>query len=179
MVPITEIGALLRDGLTAWQRVRLADVLFSHRDSAILALIVLVGLAAGAAIVRFAFLRRPGRGQVGLPALLSWARSSPFASVRHGALLLALAGLPFFMIALTDPYTPLRQEQVSFPGRRIALLIDASASMVIPFQSSKLNPPGPNQDRGAGSRGWDRRGDNARETPDRSLFRCTCPLGSG
>jgi hypothetical protein len=145
VVPLTAIGALLRDGLTAWQRVRLSDVLFSHRDSSILALIVLVGLAAGMAVIRFAFLRRPGRGQVGLPALLSWARSSPLATLRHGALVLALAGLPFFMIALTDPYTPLRQEEVSFPGRRIALLIDASASMVIPFQSARLNPTGPNQ----------------------------------
>jgi Ca-activated chloride channel family protein len=40
---------------------------------------------------------------------------------------------------------PLRQQQVSFPGRRIALLIDASASMVIPFQAARLNRGGPNQ----------------------------------
>ena len=145
MVPLTALGVLLRDGLTAWRNIRLSEVLFSHRDAGILALISLVGLAAAAAIVRLAFLRRAGRGQVGLPALLSWVRSSPFASLRHGAFLLSLAGLPFFMIALTDPYTPLRQQEVSFPGRRIALLIDASASMVIPFQSSKLNPTGPNQ----------------------------------
>ena len=46
MVPVAEIGALLRDGLTAWRDIRLADVLFGHRDTTILALIVLVGLAA-------------------------------------------------------------------------------------------------------------------------------------
>ena len=145
MVPLSEIGALVRDGLTAWRSVRLSDLLFGHRETGVLALIVLIALAAGAAVIRLAFLRRPGRGQVGLPAMLSWVRSSPLASMRHGALLLALAGLPFFMIALADPYTPLRQEEVSFPGRRIALLIDASASMVIPFQASQLNPKGPNQ----------------------------------
>jgi hypothetical protein len=65
--------------------------------------------------------------------------------VRHAPVLLAVAGLPFFMLALADPYLPLRQQEVSFPGRRIALLIDASASMVIPFQAARLNPEGPNQ----------------------------------
>jgi Ca-activated chloride channel family protein len=76
---------------------------------------------------------------------MSWADTSPLSWLRHGALLLSLAGLPFFMVALADPVTPLRQEQVTFPGRRIALLIDASASMVIPFQAARLNPGGPNQ----------------------------------
>jgi Ca-activated chloride channel family protein len=145
VVPIADLGALLRDGLTAWREVRLAEVIFGHRDATILALIALVGLAIGVAVIRVAFTRRPGRGQIGLPALMQWAGSSPLAWLRHGALLLALAGVPLFMIALADPYTPLRQEEVSFPGRRIAILIDASASMVIPFQAARLNPDGPNQ----------------------------------
>lgn len=145
MVPIAEIGALLRNGLTAWRDIRLADVLFGHRDTTILALIVLVGLAAGVAVLRATLGRRPGRAQVGLPALMSWAKSSPLAFLRHGAVLLSLAAVPFFMLALTDPYTRLRQQEVTFPGRRIAVLIDASASMVIPFQASRLNPNGPNQ----------------------------------
>ncbi len=132
MVPLAQIGALLRDGLTAWRNVRLADVLFGHLDTTILTLIVLAGLSAGVAVIRVAFGRRPGRAQVGLPALLSWARSSSLPFLRHGALLLALAGLPFFMLALADPYTQLQQQQLSFPGRRIALMIDASASMVAP-----------------------------------------------
>ena len=103
MGAVAEIGALLRNGLTAWRDISLADVLFGHRDTTILALIVLVGLAAGVAVLRVAFGRRPGRAQVGLPALMSWARSSPWASVRHGAVLLSLAGVPFFMLALADP----------------------------------------------------------------------------
>ncbi len=145
MGAVAEIGALLRNGLTAWRDISLADVLFGHRDTTILALIVLVGLAAGVAVLRVALGRRRGRAQVGLPALMSWARSSPWASVRHGAVLLSLAGVPFFMLALADPFTRLRQQEVSFPGRRIALLIDASASMVIPFQAARLNAKGPNQ----------------------------------
>jgi Ca-activated chloride channel family protein len=42
------------------------------------------------------------------------------------------------MLALADPYTRLRQQEVSFPGRRIALLVDASASMVVPFEAATL-----------------------------------------
>ena len=143
MVPIAQIGALLRDGLTAWRNVRLADVLFGHLDTTILVLIVLAGLSAGVAVIRMAFGRRPGRAQVGLPALLSWARSPSLPFLRHGALLLALAGLPFFMLALADPYTQLQQQELSFPGRRIAMMIDASASMVAPFQTGRLKQAGP------------------------------------
>ena len=54
MVPIAQIGTLLRDGLTAWQNVRLADVLFGHLNNTIVMLIVLVGLSAGVAVVRVA-----------------------------------------------------------------------------------------------------------------------------
>lgn len=145
MVPIAQIGALLRDGLTAWRNIRLADILFGHLDTTILTLIILVGLSTGVAVVRVAFGRRPGRAQVGLPALLSWARSSSLPFLRHGALLLALAGLPFFMLALADPYTQLQQQELSYPGRRIALMIDASASMVAPFQAARLTGTEKNQ----------------------------------
>jgi Ca-activated chloride channel homolog len=145
MVPIAQIGALLREGLTAWRNMRLADLLFGHLDTTILILIILVGLSVGVAVLRVAFGRRPGRAQVGLPALLSWAGSSPLPFLRHGALILALAGLPFFMLALADPYTQLQQQEVTFPGRRIALMIDASASMVAPFQAARLTGSEKNQ----------------------------------
>ena len=147
MVPIAEIAALLKNGLTAWWDVRLAEVLFGHRDDSILALIALLALAGGIAVIRVAFLHRPGRTQVGLPALLSWARSSPFSFMRHGTLLLSLVGLPFFMLALADPYTQLQKQEVTFPGRRIALAIDASVSMSAPFQAARLNRNSPNQAR--------------------------------
>jgi Ca-activated chloride channel family protein len=145
MVALAQIGALLRAGLTAWRNVRLADVLFGHLDITILTLIILVGLSAGIAVARVTFGRRPGRAQVGLPALLSWAGSPSLPVLRHGALLLALAGVPFFMLALADPYTQLQQQEISFPGRRIALMLDASASMVAPFQAARLTGSDKNQ----------------------------------
>src|SRR4029077_2229306 len=39
---------------------------------------------------------------------------------------------------LADPYSSMERQEVSYPGRRIALLIDASSSMMVPFPSSQL-----------------------------------------
>jgi hypothetical protein len=52
--------------------------------------------------------------------------------------MLALAGLPFFIISLADPRTALTRSETTFPGRRIALLIDASSSMLSALPSTTL-----------------------------------------
>ena len=65
--------------------------------------------------------------------------------MRHGALLLFLAGLPFFTLALADPYSSLTREDVSYPGRRICLMIDASSSMMARFPAAHLNAKAPNE----------------------------------
>jgi len=142
---IGPISAILTAVSTAWRNVHLADVLFGHRDTSILAIVSILGLSLGLLVVRVAMGRRLEGSQLALPALLAWARRSRFSFVRHGALVLALAGLPFLMIALADPYTPVRKQDVSFPGRRIALMIDASASMVAPFHAAHLNTNGRNE----------------------------------
>jgi Ca-activated chloride channel family protein len=77
-----------------------------------------------------------------MPALVSAMRRSPWSAVRHAPLLLFLLGIPFFALALADPHTGFSQEDVSYPGRRIALLVDASTSMIMEFQSAKLNKQG-------------------------------------
>jgi Ca-activated chloride channel family protein len=69
-------------------------------------------------------------------------RRSSVAVVRHVPLLLFLAGVPLFAMALADPHTGFTQEDVSYPGRRIALLVDASTSMVMSFNSAKLKTQG-------------------------------------
>ena len=69
-------------------------------------------------------------------------RRSPLAAVRHLPLLLFLAGLPLFAVALADPHTGFTREEVSYPGRRIALLVDASTSMVLKFDSTQLRTQG-------------------------------------
>ena len=42
-----------------------------------------------------------------------------------------LAGIPFFAVALADPHTSFRRDEVSYLGRRIAVLVDASTSMTM------------------------------------------------
>jgi hypothetical protein len=49
--------------------------------------------------------------------------------------------VPFFAIALGDPYTSLIGRDVSFPGRRVAVLVDASISMLSPFIATSLQDP--------------------------------------
>ena len=65
-------------------------------------------------------------------------RRSPFAFVRLTPFVLFLAGLVFFALALADPFTALSMRQVSYPGRRIEVIIDASLSMLSPFQGQQL-----------------------------------------
>jgi Ca-activated chloride channel homolog len=77
-----------------------------------------------------------------LPAILPGMRRSPLAMVRHLPVLMFLAGLPFFALAVADPHTGFAQEDVSYPGRRIALLVDASTSMVMSFNSDRLKTQG-------------------------------------
>ena len=145
MVPLTAVPAALRRTVLDWRNLRAADLLFTHRSDAILAFVVLVGLALGVLVMRAMASRKAGRTQVALPAVLNWSGGSWLSLVRHGALILFLAGLPFFVIALADPYTALTHQDVSFPGRRIGLLIDASSSMMARFPAAQLNKKAPNE----------------------------------
>ena len=68
-------------------------------------------------------------------------RSSRFSVVRHAAFLVFLLGVPFFAVALADPHTAFTREETSYPGRRIALLVDGSSSMVMKFETKSLKTP--------------------------------------
>jgi von Willebrand factor type A domain len=145
MVPITRVPALLHDAFIDWRNVRATDLLFTHRDMAILATVMLIGLSLTVVVGRALTRKKAGRTQVALPAVLDWSGSSWTSIVRHGTLMLFLAGLPFFVMALADPYSSLTREEVSFPGRRIGLMIDASSSMMARFPAAHLNAKAPNE----------------------------------
>ena len=145
MVPITAVPTVVRESIFDWRNTRAAELLFTHRDAAVLTLVTLIGLSVAIMILRAMTRRKAGRTQVALPAVLNWGQSSWLSIVRHGALILFLAGLPFFALALADPYSTLTQEDVSFPGRRIALMIDASSSMMARFPAARLNAKAPNE----------------------------------
>jgi hypothetical protein len=96
-------------------------------------------LQSGVSARRMAIVRGRGRAhRHRAPAVLPRIRRSPLAFVRHAPFVLFLAGLPFFCLALADPMSSLSSQQVSYPGRRIAVIMDASLSMLSPFSGQQL-----------------------------------------
>lgn len=130
------LGAALGGVIADWQAAE--ALVFGARERALLVVAVLGGLAAVVLAWRLAAARRPGRAGVAVPALLPPTRGSRWAWVRHAPFLLALAGLACLGLALADPHTSLSAREVSYPGRRIAVVMDASVSMWSPFRGSQL-----------------------------------------
>ena len=127
-----------------WGDLYLDRLIYSQQSAATQLLIALIGLAAVFVVIRSFGGRNPANRRMALPAIVTapgWSRAS---LSRHGALILALAGLPFFVMAFADPRTTLTRSETTFPGRRIALLIDASSSMLSALPSSTLAKGAPN-----------------------------------
>jgi hypothetical protein len=122
-----------------WSTIRLADLQFWHRGEARLALLAALLFTALLLIARSVMIRRPGRHRLVVPALLLSVRPSYGGFLRHIPLWLFILGIPFFALAMADPYTSLVTSEVSYPGRRISLMIDASTSMRTPFKAENLN----------------------------------------
>ena len=73
--------------------------------------------------------------------------------LRHVPAALLAAGIPFALLALADPHASLVASEVSYPGRRIALMIDASDSMRSEFSApiaQRRHPAGLLHHRGRG-----------------------------
>jgi hypothetical protein len=129
----------VRNTIDDWQSIRIADLHFWHRSDARLILIALIAATVLLLVVRSMMARKPGRQNLVVPALLVSVRSAVPSAVRHLPVLLFLCGLTFFGVALADPYTSLISSEVSYPGRRISIMIDASTSMRTPFKAEHLN----------------------------------------
>jgi hypothetical protein len=137
VVPLTTLAERLRADLAGWNQIDVGDLLFAHRTQAAGGLVVLLGLALTVLLWRFA--RARGAAQhIVLPAIVGRPRSSRRRALRHAPFVLAIAAVPFFAIALADPLAAVARTTTSYPGRRIALLIDASSSMMVPFAASQL-----------------------------------------
>ena len=104
-------------------------------------------MTGGLAVVALAMLlwrharpRTPGAANIVLPALPArrLASRAHLAPVRHVTFAIFLAGFALFTVALADPHTALVQEEESYPGHRIAILIDASLSMNTAFATQRL-----------------------------------------
>ena len=139
MIVLAALLATMRENLAEWRSLSLADLRFLHRGETRLMLVAMVGLSIILLIARLAIRPRPGRHLVVLPAVLTSLPRSRAALLVHVPQLLFLVALPFLALALADPYTALIRQEVSYPGRRIGLAIDASSSMSTPFTAASLN----------------------------------------
>jgi hypothetical protein len=137
-----QLESALRATLDEWWRTRWDDLRFPEAADAAVVCAVLLSLAVLVLIVRAARGRGPGRTHIALPSVLPVLRRSHLSLLRHAPVVLFALGVPFFGVALADPQTGFTREEVSYPGRRIALLVDASTSMVIGFKSTTLKTQG-------------------------------------
>jgi Ca-activated chloride channel homolog len=144
MGALTELRTQLTALLVESRGLSLQELFFAAESTALLAAVVLIGLAVCVLLLRLITRRSSGRGRLALPSLIEWARPRRGSLLRHGALIVALAGVPFFALALADPKTALTREETSYPGRRITLMIDASSSMLSSMPSNRLAKDAPN-----------------------------------
>lgn len=138
VIPLRKLGVTLRSAFAEWWRVPWRDLELGERATTILALSVLIGISLLALLARRLRSSKAGRTHVTLPALLPMMRSSSLSTTRHLPFLLFLVGLPFFAVALADPHTPFTRDEVTYPGRRIAIVLDGSTSMLLDFEATSL-----------------------------------------
>jgi Ca-activated chloride channel family protein len=138
MAPLSDLSIVIRRTIEEWLRVRWSDLRFTAADTTVLVLVVLAAIAVLLAVVRG--LRRADgrRAAIALPALLPVMHATPWRRLRHAPFVLFLTGLPFFAVALADPVTAFTREQITYQGRRIALVVDGSNSMILPFKTTRL-----------------------------------------
>ena len=137
MTTFPALETALKARAEEWRLLSLVDLQFWHRDEARLALIGLGLLLVVLLAVRALLVSSRGRG-VGLPAMLARFRRPPVPMLRHAPLTLCVAGVPFAILALADPFSALVREDAVYPGRRISLMIDASTSMSTTFKTESL-----------------------------------------
>lgn len=138
MVPLKDLLAVARDTFTEWRGLRWGDLYFDAAATTLLVLVTLMALSGLVLAARTIFSRKGGRTHVVLPAVLPVMRRTRLSIVRHGAFIVFMLGVPFFAVALADPRTSFMRQETSYPGRRIALMVDGSTSMIMKFDTSKL-----------------------------------------
>ena len=150
MGPITELAPRVRDAVGEIANLSRLDLTYLHLQEAVLAGVMLTTIAVAMLVLRSIRGRRPGHRDVILPAVLPPGRRAGLsvgrrrlrswttAPARHVPFLLFLGGLGFFFVALAAPQTALIQEETTYPGHRITILIDASLSMDSAFATERL-----------------------------------------
>lgn len=135
LAAVREFAAAL---LADWRAIFDEGVQYAYRDDPALYAAAMLGVTLVVLAVRLLLGRRPARDAVAVPALFG-VRTSRLAWLRHAPRVLAGVGIPLALLALADPFTALVTSTVSYPGRRIALMLDASDSMASSFTAGSLN----------------------------------------
>ena len=148
MGTLAELATHLRNAVTELAHLSRMDLTYIRGQEALLTGVLLLVIVIAMLILRSGRARRPGRSDIALPALPprprpgsdTARRSARFsgAPFRHLAFVLFLVGLPLFFVALSAPQSALIQEEATYPGHRIAILIDASLSMDSAFSTERL-----------------------------------------
>ncbi len=142
MDALTRLAVGTRAALSEWMRLNWSEQHFLAVSAAATVLAVLVALALLGLLARAVRTRRAGRTHLVLPAILPLMRRSGVSGLRHLAFVVFLAGVPFFALALADPHTSFRRDEVTYAGRRIAMMIDGSSSMILKFPTATLRTQG-------------------------------------
>lgn len=143
MGPPWDLLRVISEALVQWQQLHAAELRFQRLEVAILFAAALAMLAMLLMMWHGRFQQQPRvRHAIALAALLPVVSPSSAAAIRHAPFVLFVAGLAFALLALADPYTTLAREDKTHPGRRIAVLIDASSSMNQPFHAPSFNKQG-------------------------------------
>ena len=139
MGALIDLIDVLRRAMSEWLQLRWSDLRFGQPGAA-----YLLGAALLAVSVVLLFARglrtRPTVASIAVPAVLAVMPVSRLRALRHAAFVAFVLGIPFFALALADPRVTAVQEASTQSGRRIAMLIDASGSMVLPFEAPRLKP---------------------------------------
>jgi hypothetical protein len=138
MGTVNALISLIGAAFSQWREGFVRDLVFTSREAGLLASAALIVLAVVVLAWRALRGRLPGRTAIALPALLRRRRPRVLPLVRHAPFVLFAAGLPFLVLAICDPHTSLSSRQVSYPGRRIAVIMDSSLSMLSPFSGKQL-----------------------------------------
>ena len=140
MGPLSDLYPAIGRALAAWERLRWSDLQFAQLPAAVLVGAALVAAPLLILLARSLRSRSQPRARVALPAILTSMPRSAFSPARHAPFLMFVAGIPFFAIGMADPHIMSAREQVTYAGRQIAIVIDGSGSMVLPFPAPTLQP---------------------------------------
>lgn len=141
MDALTRLSVGTAAALNEWMRLGWSDLHFLSVEAARTLLAVIIALTVLRLLAKRLLSNKAGTHVV-LPAVLPLMRRSRLSPVRHGAFMVFLLGLPFFAVALADPHTSFRRDEVTYAGRRIALMIDGSSSMILKFPTTELRTQG-------------------------------------